>query len=451
MSDLKGTQLVESFATKLDIEMVSPVTYAKMIEAARATPRMVVCVVGPPGIGKSVIPKQIAKGRGAPYAGFFIPQMSVEDCHIPTSAADTKQYFDWRIPRKWQRILDYTAKTKAENGGVVPDGKQAIISLEELNRARDEHVTQAMFTLLEDRMIGDTYIDESIQLIVTMNPSGAAHAVNEFERDPACRRRLSMVGLGPSFGDFIRFAAEGSSSKLSQMPPLERSQMETLASLSVFHPQVIKHLEAQPTWFYDYNAALGGKQFACPASWDTVSQILCALDARGIAFDEPAARALIAGKIGDVAATAFLEFTKDNTIVIAPDEVLLRYDSDASVQKRFKKDYLAEGKDAGEVRMDKVDTLLHDIALKMFSDSKKEPKRFGKSVAKFMDDLPDEKLKLFVRNMVEESRLGEEAKRYLQKFNQMLTSEPYFLAAAKRLNAAETKVQTEREKTNFNS
>lgn len=424
MSDLKGAQLVESFASKMDIEMVSPITYWKMIELTRNTPRVVVCAVGPSGVGKSAIPRQIAKKRKSPYLPLFIPQMPVEDCHIPTSAADTKQYFDRRIPRKFQPVIEYVAKLRDKYGENIPDGMQPIVSIEELNRAKDKHVTQAMFTLLEDRMIGDTYIDPYIQLIVTMNPSGAAFAVNEFERDPACRRRLSLVGVAPSFGDFIRHATEAK-----------------------FHAKVIAHLEAQPTWFYDYAASLAGKQFPCPASWETVSQVMYALDEEEVGLDEPHARALIAGKIGDAAAQAFVEFAKDNSIVITPDEVLLGYKPDSQVRRRFKEDYLGEG--SNEARFDKVDELLLGVALKVFSDMKRDPKKFGPQIAVFMEDLPEEKLKLFVRNLVEQAKLGEEAKRYMRKFNSMLNGESYFQKAAKRLTDAEAKVQTEKQKSGF--
>ena len=91
MSELKGTQMIESFATKLDIQMASPTTYARMIERARSTPRSIVCGVGPSGIGKSAIPRNIAKKRGAPYLPLFLPQMPIQDWHIPTFAPDTPQ------------------------------------------------------------------------------------------------------------------------------------------------------------------------------------------------------------------------------------------------------------------------------------------------------------------------------------------------------------------------
>ena len=420
MSELKGTQVVESFATKLDIQMVSPAMYAWMIERGRLTPRSVVCGVGPSGIGKSAIPRAIAKRRGAPYLPLFLPQMPIQDWHIPTFATDTKQYFDKRIPRKFQVIFEYIARLREKHGDKLPDGTQPIISIEELNRARDKHVTQAAFTLLEDRMIGDTYVDDHIQLIVTMNPSGAAFAVNEFERDPACRRRLNLVGVAPSYGDFIRHANEAK-----------------------FHPKVVSFLEAQPTAFYDYEASLVGKQFPCPASWETVSQILYGLDKDKVTLGEPGVAAMIAGKVGDTITTAFMEFAQDNTIIITPDEVLTMYDARSEVRRRFLDDYVGKGD------FPKIDDLLLGVAIKILGDTKRDPKRYGRQVAQFMEDLPEEKLKLFVRNLAEQGKLSDEAKKYLLKFNGLLNSEPYFLKAAQRLTSAEAKVQEERARSGF--
>ena len=420
MSESKANAMLESFSTKLDIQMVSPRIYDWMIERARLTPRSIICAIGPSGVGKSAIPRQIAKRRKAPYLPLFLPQMPIQDWHIPTFANDTKQYFDKRIPRRFQPVFEYIDKLHDKYGATIPDGHQPIIAVEELNRARDKHVTQAAFTLLEDRMIGDTCVDEYIQIICTMNPSGSAFAVNEFERDPACRRRLSMVGVAPSYGDFIRYANE-----------------------SKWHEKVIKFLEAQPTAFYDYEASLTGKQFPCPASWETVSQILMALDSDHVDLGDPGVSSLLAGKIGDTVTTAFMEFAQDNMIIITPDEVLKDYAEKSDVRKRFLDDYIAKGD------FPKIDELMMGVAIKTLSDTKRDLRKVGKQLALFMEDLPEEKLKLFVRNLVEQGKISDEAHKYLLKFNGMLNSEPYFLNAAKKLTAAEAKVAEEKAKSNF--
>lgn len=425
MSDLKASQQIESFAEKLDIRAVSPRTYADAIEASRLTPRVVVCGVGPSGVGKTAIPRQIASRRKSPYVQFFTPQMPLEDTSIPYFPSDTKEYFDKRAPRKIAPVIEYVKKLRDKHGDDIPDGMQPIIAIEELNRARDKTVTQAMFTLIEDRYLGDLYIDEYIQLVVTMNPSGGQFAVNEFERDPACRRRLSMMAVVPSFGDFIRFATEAG-----------------------FHEKVVTYLEAQPTWFYDYGAALASKQFCCPASWESVSSVLKALERLKMPFDSATAMAIISGKIGDSATVAFLDYIKDESIVIAPEQVLSGYQKDSEVRRQFREQYLAvDG--GGEARNDKTGDLLQNVAVHVFLNLKREPKTFGPQLALFMDDLPEEKLKLFVRHLTDQAKLGDEYRKYLLKFNTLLNSEKYFVNAAKRLQDAEAKVQEERQKSGF--
>lgn len=424
MSDIRGLQVAESFASKLDIQMTSPAGYGKLIEVMRNVPSSNVCAMGLTGLGKTAIPKQIARKREAPYIQLQIPQMAIEDFHIPTTALDTREYYDRRIPRHFKTVIDYVQRLKEENGGVFPDGRQPIVSVEELNRARDKHVTQAAFVLLGERRIGDHVLDDAIQLVVTMNPSGQSYSVNEFERDAAARRRLLLVGISPSFGDFIRYANE-----------------------QKFHEKVLAHLEAQPTWFYGYEAALAGKQFPSPASWETVSDILKALEKHDVPLTDTITQVLVAGKIGDVAATAFLEFARDNTIVITPDEVLTGYLPESSVRARFKKEYLGEGQD--EARFDRVDDLMLGTAIKVFSDLKLDPKRYSRQIALFMDDLPEEKFKLFVRNLAQQAQLGEENRKYMLKFNSLLNTETCFRNVAARLTRAEQKVQEEQQKSGF--
>jgi 2-phosphoglycerate kinase len=60
----------ETFASKLGIDMVSTQTFEELIEMHAGT-RIVICAVGASGIGKTAIPKQVARrrahGEGVPY------------------------------------------------------------------------------------------------------------------------------------------------------------------------------------------------------------------------------------------------------------------------------------------------------------------------------------------------------------------------------------------------
>lgn len=422
MSDVNATQqqLDQSFTARLDIKMVTTKQYIGLIEACATTPRAVVCAIGPGGIGKTQIPKQIAKRRNAPYMAMHIPQMSIEDYHIPTTASDTKRYYDRRIPRRFQEVIEFVEKLRKEHDGKLPEGRNPIIAIEELNRSKDKAVTQAAFTLLEDRMIGDTYIDDYIQLVVTMNPSGGVHAVNEFERDPACRRRLLMVGVTASVGDFLNYARE-----------------------MKFYSKVVEHLEAQPSFFYDGESAAAGKVYPCPASWETVSQLCTVFESQDIKLTSDEAYAAFAGKIGATATEAFLEFVKDATSVITPEEVLGGYAQSSAVRTKFQG--LVE-----KNRNDKIANLSLGVAMKIFSNTKRKPDSFGRQLALFMEDMPEDALLAFVKLLNDQSQVAADGKKYLVAFNTLLASESYFNNAMRRLQEAKKKGAAEANASGFN-
>jgi len=419
MSKVENTQAEESFTGKLDINLVGTQGYIAQLETFAAAHRVVVCAIGMPGIGKTAIPKMVAKRRRAPYMALHVPTMSIEDIHIPTTAADTKRYYDKRIPRKFQELLDFVAQLRAENDGEFPVGRNPILSIEELNRAVDKHVTRALFTLIEDRMVGDTHIDEAIQIIVTMNPSGGSMAVNEFERDPAARRRLMMVGVTAAYGDFINHARDAK-----------------------FHPKVVEHLEAQPTWFYDEAALQAGKKFACPAAWETTSQICHALEAADIPFSSSEARAAFAGTIGATAAESFIEFVVDATVVITPEEVLSGYRDGSTVRARLTK--LVQ-----DSRMDKVSNLCQGLTMKILDGGKRKPETFGKQLALFMDDLPEDTCLSFVKQLNAQSKVATGGQKFFSDLNALMAKEPYFQTTMKRLQAARDAGEEEAKKSGF--
>lgn len=410
----------QTFTAKLDIHQVTPGVYADLINLCANAPRTAVCAIGWPGLGKTAIPKQVAKSRNAPYAAFMIPQMSVEDCHIPTFAPDTRTYYDRRITRKLQPLLEFVAQLRKDNGGQFPEGRNPILAIEEINRARHKAVTNAMFTLLEDRMLGDTYIDDAIQFVVTMNPSGGAMAVNEFERDPAARRRLLMVGVTASYSDFMSY--------------VEKAK---------FHTQVREHLEAQPTWMYDEEGILSGKVYPCPASWETVSQICYTLDANDVALTTASARALIAGKIGSTAAEAFFEFCQDKTIVITPEEVLQGYFPNSTVRTRFKR-YLEES------RQDKIAMLMPGLAMKIFSNLKRKPEVYAKQLALIMDDMPEENVVQFLKTHLKgQADTVTGGREYFRLLSECMSREPCYKLSVERLQRTQKKAEAERDAANI--
>jgi hypothetical protein len=413
-----AVQAEETFATKLGIDMVTPKTFEELIEI-HAGDRVVVTAVGPSGIGKTAIPKQVAarrnKGKGVPYVALHMPTMSLEDFHIPTFSPDTKEFYDRRISRRFQVLFDWIAKVrkdlKLKDGERLPPDMCPILAFEELNRAVDKSVTRAAFTILDDRAVGDVTLDDSIQFVVTMNPTGGGMNVNEFERDPAMRRRLTpMIGVSYNYGDFMKHA-----------------------TAAKFHPSVLGHLGAQPSHGYDEQAALAGKAFACPATWEKVSVICRRFDELGMDILSTAGRAAVAGAIGTGSATTFLEFVKDHTLVVTPEDVLTSYGPDSEARRRFKA-YLTED---GGGRLDKVTDLCMGLSVKILSNLDRKHEAILKPLSWFFGDLPTEIMMAFSQRLVEEAnRAGNEAKTYLQTLNQKLAQEAPFNDGLKRLHSA---------------
>jgi hypothetical protein len=410
----------ETFASKLGVEMVTPRVFEELIDLNAGT-RTVVCAIGPSGIGKTAIPTQVAKrrngGKGVPYVPLHMPTATQEGFFIPTTASDTKLYFDQRVPRLFQPVVEWAEQMDKKYKGKVPKNMCPILAIEELNRAVDKSVTRAAFVLIGDRMIGDIKLHDCIQIVVTMNPSGGGMNVNEFERDPAMRRRLLPVGVAYNYGDFMKYAIDAN-----------------------FHEHVIGHLGAQPSHGYDDQAALAGKQFACPATWETVSRLCTQFEEAKIPLNSSIGRAAIAGAIGTASATAFLDFVRDNTLVVTPDDVLTSYGPDSETRKRFKK-YLPK---EGDGRLDKVTELADGLAKRIFMDITKPPETIVKQLAVFVGDLPEEILVKFIQAMTDEAnRLGNEHKNFLQTLNQKMGQEPSFMDGLKRLHQAKIAAQKE--------
>lgn len=403
----------EDFAAKLGIEMHTPTTFARLIE--KNIDRVPVTAVGPSGIGKTAIPKQVAArrngGKGVPYVALHMPTMSLEDFHVPTFSPDTVLYYDRRVSRRFKVLVDWITEVRAKNKGVVPDDMVPILAFEELNRAVDKSVTRAAFTMLDDRALGDTVLDDAIQFVITMNPTGGGMSVNEFERDPAMRRRLgTMIGVNYDYGSFMAHATN-----------------------TKFHPSVLGHLGAQSSHGYDEQAAAAGKMFACPAAWEIVSRICRRFDALEEPILSTAGRAAISGAIGVGSATAFLEFVKDHTLVVTPEDVLTTYGSETETRRRFKA-YLTED---GGGRLDKVTDLTMGLAVRIFADLSRKHETITKPLSWFFGDLPTEIMMAFSQRLVEEAnRTGTEAKTYLQTLNQKLAAEAPFNEGLKRLHNA---------------
>jgi hypothetical protein len=407
----------ESPAAKLGVETITPSVFRRQIEIL-AGEDVVIAAVGPSGIGKTAVPIQVAKDRGVPYVPLHMPTMTPEDFHIPTMAKDTQSYYDRRIPRRFQEAIEFVEKEKLKHpGGVLPGDRRPIIAVEELNRAVDKSVTRGAFVLLGDRMIGDVHLDANFQFVVTMNPTGGGMAVNEFERDPAMRRRLCIMYVAGSYSDFMRYA--------EKVP---------------FHDEVLGYLRAHPSQYYDDAMAKNGKVFACPATWERVSRVCNAYARAGHALHSNEARAAYAGYVGTAIGETFIEFVRDRTTTVTPDDVMTSYSENSETRKRMQRLL-----DPEKGRLDRVTDLLQGLAVRVFGKTDGDASKISKQIGLFMGDLPEELMLTFVQHLAKEAKEGQnsENRAWMQKLNTALNKEKGYMDAIHKYHAAKDRAKAE--------
>lgn len=404
----------ETAATQLGIDTVTPRLLERMINVI-GDQNLVLTVMGQSGIGKTAIPKQIARRRNVPYAQIHMPTASPESFQLPTLPKDGSPFFDQKIPRTFEELLRYVAEEAPKHpGGKIPAARKAVLVVEEINRAPDKGTTRAAFVLIGDRMVGDVKIPDGVQIIATMNPSGQGFSVNEYEKDPAMRRRTMMVFLTADYADFMTYA--------------ERSE---------FHDEVIGYLRAHGNHFYDETAAKAGKVFACPATWEAVSNVCYALKTANESLTGAVARAAYAGIIGTATTQTFIEYVKDRTTTVAPDDVLYRY---SQVRSRVQKLILDE-------RLDRIADLVKGLAVRVVNlpEAQRVPSEFVDSLALFLGDIPADIVMTFMNAGVDNAERsgGSTETWWRQGINGALVGNPDFARAIRVYTQAGTKADKE--------
>jgi hypothetical protein len=97
---------------------------------------------------------------------------------------------------------------------------------------------------------------------------------------------------------------------------------------------VLSYLVAQPNVLYAHVERDGGKQFACPATWQTVSHDVYTLEALGESLVSERTANRIASSINTVQAAGLVEYIRNNEVLISPDEVLRKYKPKSELRKR---------------------------------------------------------------------------------------------------------------------
>lgn len=462
MSDPKTAAADDKFYTKLGVPLSGLQTAIAAIERNRHTGN-VVCLVGEAGLGKSQVVRQIAgrrkptkpftwKGQewtdSVPVHAMYLAHMLGEDISVPyptrVKLQDLLERADkLRILAEFAQAqndeetsqllitqaLEVTREVAHMNGHQAANGTveylinkelkdlppEGILFLDEWNRA-DKSVIKTFFTLIEDNAVhGVKVIPDGIQIVAAMNPSDGAYSVNEAEKDPAFRRRLAFVAITTNAGAWIKYASgEGG-----------------------FHPFVVDFIKSLPEQLYDPKLRQANKQFPCPASWEKVSTLLHQAEKDGITMaTDPGVHACIQGHIGEAPALNFIEYIKDNEVVISPTEVLEGYTEKSKVRRKVRK--MVE-----LARNDVIGELCSSVAIALMN-GQPDVEQVAPFLALFMADLqPEMAVSMIVHKFGSATEGVDNAESYLNELSVALHTQPPYRALFDKIGDAMQKARAE--------
>lgn len=236
---------------------------------AGRNPQIVPCLVGPTGIGKTAIVKQVAKELGAELVYFNMAQQNQGDNALPVPHINAGQTLvQYALHHKFQEILDNP-------------NKDYLVMCDELARAQIPVLSEWM-TVLNERQIQGQKFGNNVRFIAAMNPSSTMKGYEDTdyiatEMDPAHLTRFHFIYMKEDRLDWLKWAKENN-----------------------IHEYVIRFLEDAKNIAYFYGQSVDDVRVRTPKGWEQLSDMLKDMEAQGL-FDNPSNddRAFIAGVISD--------------------------------------------------------------------------------------------------------------------------------------------------------
>ena len=236
---------------------------------AGRNPQIAPCLVGPTGIGKTAIVKQVAKELGAELVYFNMAQQNQGDNALPVPHINAGQTLvQYALHHKFQEILDNP-------------NKDYLVMCDELARAQIPVLSEWM-TVLNERQIQGQKFGNNVRFVAAMNPSSTMKGYEDTdyiatEMDPAHLTRFHFIYMKEDRLDWLKWAKENN-----------------------IHEYVIRFLEDAKNIAYFYGQSVDDVRVRTPKGWEQLSDMLKDMEAQGL-FDNPSNddHAFIAGIISD--------------------------------------------------------------------------------------------------------------------------------------------------------
>lgn len=355
--------------------------------------RGVFCFVGDAGVGKTQGVHQVARKLGYEVVDFRTAQFSLLSAGVPQRA--TGDFFDIAVPSSMPR-----------------PGEKKILLFDEINQGTPQAVAM-FFQLLEDRRLYNYQLPDDTVIVALMNPATSEYSVSRIESNSALNRRLKKFYVYSTYSDWQKYAST---------PDFHFSD----GMAKPCHPSVLNFLARTPSSLYIEEERALGRQYPCPATWQTVSLDLYLQDQDEIPLKHDRTRNLVAATIGNSTADTFHGFLVKNETLLNASEVITGYKPRSKIRKAVL-DELSKG--GGEVA--RLQSEVPELLI-----AKKPPvAEVGPSFALFLADLAEsaparpEALYEHLQHLVYGETLGptEEKLTYLRALTTAMAKDENFL------------------------
>lgn len=373
--------------------------------------RGVLCLVSDAGWGKSQSINGIARKHGYRVVDVRTSQFTLLSAGVPQRVQEGKKTFEIAVPDLFP---------------TDPDEK-VVFLFDEINQGQ-EHAVSMFFQLLEDRRYLSYQLPKRAIIVALMNPSTANYKVSKIETNAAFRRRIKFVYVYLTYEEWVKHAKTEDFHHSDEVWNEAAQRFEPMKKAC--HPWVLKYLGTARNMLYTAKERDTNQQFACPATWQTVSLDLWNMDAEKIELNSEFAEERVASSIGVHNAKNFIDYIRNNEIRIAPEEILEKYTPKSKLREKVRELMTAPGGGIAD--------LAENLARYLF-ESKPDPAAVAPRLALFWSDLPDDWAQAFYGYLGTATHEGGgDSKaaniKYMQALTTSLTNEEGYAAVNARLN-----------------
>lgn len=365
--------------------------------------RGAILVIGEAGIGKSQLCGQLSREYGATVCDIRTAHWGLMSAGIPSVKHQEKGFFDIVLPSVFPK-----------------PGEKAILVFDELNQGL-QHAISMFFSMIEDRRMFNYVLPEDTLVVGLMNPNTAQYAVSQIENNMALRRRLKMFYAIPSYEVWRRYA---------KTKEFHQTDLQSLGDARACHPLLLKFYEKHPDMFYDFKGQRAQKQYACPATIQTISLDMYLMEKEKIPLVSDFARIRFEASIGIPHASQLLTFLREEDRSIDPRAVLFNFSG--------VKEEIVELIDSG--RQEVLHEAIQGVLMLLFADQP-EVDKVAKNFVMFLSTLtPDMAMSIFTQlNTVAKENNAVE---YRQKLMVAMNKFPEWIAIHKRADDGQKRVDS---------